>query len=163
MKLNEVVLKLGETHVTNDDVLFRCHGLGSCVGVFLYDISLPNAAGAHIMLPGEHNDERVPETCYSTNAIAQMISQMEMLGSKTVNVRATLVGGANVANIESLPVGTQNVQSIREALALRNITITSMTVGGSDVRSASFSTHKRLLTIKSINKSLNILISTAYA
>jgi chemotaxis protein CheD len=160
-----VVLKIGETHVTRESITFKCYGLGSCIGLFLYDAHTSNAAGAHIMLPGAHDEELHAPTAFSSNAVELMINELERLGSIRANLRAKIAGGGNVANINTITIGQDNIDAVRHDLVKRSIPIMSMNVGGTLVRSVQFYSATKELFVTAIDAK-NIfpqnLISTTY-
>ena len=160
-----VVLKIGDSHVSNERVKFKCYGLGSCVGLFLYDSKTSNSAGAHIMLPGKASEEGESSRSFTFDAIAHMITGLVKLGTEIADVRAKVVGGANVANISSITIGLENVESVKAELQRNNIPITSMHVGGTFVRSVEFYSSTKQISVTSIDARYvfpQTLISTNY-
>lgn len=151
LKTNTVVLKIGETHATRERITFKCYGLGSCIGLFLYDAHTTNSAGAHIMLPGKHIEEMHTPTSFTSNAIASMIEQLLQLGSNRASLRAKVVGGANVANINTITIGQDNIDAVRNELFKNAIPIMTMHVGGTMARSVEFYSDTKELFVSAID------------
>ncbi|MBL6447048.1 chemotaxis protein CheD [Fulvivirga sp. 29W222] len=122
------VLGLSEWAVSNSPGEIICFGLGSCVGVFLYDKFKRIGAGAHIMTPSDK--------CGGFNIITAMISEMLLLGSQPLTIRARLVGGANIFSMESYCIGKRNVDSVKKDLKKMRILIESEDLGGNESRTA---------------------------
>lgn len=144
-------LNLGDTFVSQQFVIVTCHGLGSCVALFLYDINSTNSAGAHIMLPGQFDGALLMPNCYAATAIETLLMSLEMRGTSRANIRAAVIGGANVANITGLDVGKENVSSVMSELRKHNIGIAQMNIGERNARTARFCSRTRRVQVTTLN------------
>jgi len=154
MKL--VIVYTGDVKANKPPAEFESWGIGSCVVICMYDEKTKNGGLAHVMLPGDSEDSDEDEALirktdrpsdykegrYSDSGIDALLEKMEALGSKKQNLKATLVGGAemfekigveNVANI-----GKRNIESVKNKLKTEGITIIKEDLGGNKGRSVSF-------------------------
>lgn len=135
------VLNMGEAAVRVKPGEIICYGLGSCVGVFLYDKFKKIGAAAHIMLP---SNEKRPE---SDQMLFDIIENMLAAGSHRLTIRARIVGGASVVNIKAYDIGLRNIDYVRQKLKSIHILITAEDVGGNESRTAKLNIDTGILTI----------------
>lgn len=148
---NLVVLNLGETCTSNHFVVMKCHGLGSCIALFIFDVASRNSAGAHIMLPGSFDGSRLAPECYALNAIHTLIAFLKASGSEVFNLRAVVIGGGNTTNIPALDIGEKNAASVLDELKKQRIVISRMCVGSNVARTASFCSRSRRVQITKVD------------
>lgn len=129
--------------VLDKPAILACYGLGSCIGLFLFDRFRKIAGGAHIMLPGQSpSNGHFADYLYSSEAISTMLQAMVEKGSKINELRAKLVGGANLlsGDCEVTRIGQENVLAVKNQLLRRNIYLAAEDVGGRLSRTARFNT-----------------------
>ena len=132
-------------------------GLGSCVGVVIYDSSKKIAGMAHIMLPSSleiknnYNKMKFADTC-----IDLMLEELIKLKVSKSSLKAKIAGGAQMfsvsLNTESLNIGKRNVIAVKEKLKSLNIPIIAEDVLGNHGRTIKFDCNNQQLNIKSIGK-----------
>ena len=71
-------------------------GLGSCIGVCIYDWQLKIGGMAHIMLPSSNESSGGKETKYADTCIGLMLADLYKLGAQTNRLRAKMAGGAQM-------------------------------------------------------------------
>lgn len=118
-------------------------GLGSCVGIVLYDRIHKIGGLSHILLPKSPPDESlVQKAKYADTAIDELISRMVANGALPHLLTAKLAGGASMffANNGSdiMQVGKRNVEMCREVLRKRSISILAEDTGGNVGRTIVF-------------------------
>lgn len=126
----EIVVGIGEARVANSGVL-KTIGLGSCVGIAIYDVRKRIGALAHAMLPKSNGSKTAK---FVDSAVEIMIEQLSELGCESRNMIAKIAGGAQVfkhLTLENLKIGDRNIDAVREVLKLHRIRIVSEDVGGS--------------------------------
>jgi chemotaxis protein CheD len=133
----EVFLNIGEVSVSAYPETYVCHGLGSCIALFISDISSTVSGAAHIMLPGNFQQQDLLPTCFSTNAIAALRDGMMALGSDGRTLQAKMVGGSSMY-VTSLPIGKMNYVVVAEELSRHNIRLVGKDIGGTISRTARF-------------------------
>lgn len=139
----EYYLNLGELVVTDQAATIACFGLGSCVGLFLWDRISKVGAGAHIVLSG--NLER-DSTANAHKAVEELLKEITRLGGNIAGLRAKVAGGASLYRT-SMPIGERNVQAVSQLLLEHKIYLAAKDVGGTWSRSAVFNTQDGSLTI----------------
>ncbi len=133
-------VKIGEYLITNGKQQLAIYGLGSCVGIFLYDPEQRVGGLAHTLLPTcpQHRELKNPGK-YVETAVNQMIEEMEEMGARRERMLAKIVGGAHMFqmenNSESPTVGQQNLECAQQTLESMGIEIVGMEAGGSMGRS----------------------------
>jgi chemotaxis protein CheD len=130
-------------------------GLGSCVGVALYDSSKKIAGLAHIMLPSStqaRNNGNVAK--FADTAIAKLVDDMIMLGASKANIVAKLAGGAQMFQFsnasEMMRIGLRNVAAVKEMLSQLRIPIIAEDTGGNYGRTIEINSENGALLIKTI-------------
>jgi chemotaxis protein CheD len=130
-------------------------GLGSCVGIALYDVKTKVIGLAHAMLPDSSqakNRENVAK--FVDTSITVLISEMERLGGRRENIIAKLAGGAQMfafrQSMDLMRIGHRNVIAAKEKLNELNIPIVSEDTGGSHGRTIVLDSETGMLSIKTI-------------
>ncbi len=134
---SEMAVGIGEVKI-GKKALLEAMGLGSCIGVALYDMSTGIAGIAHVLLPGASQNG---ETKYAETAIESMLDDMINKGARKSKIVSKFAGGANVfkhINLEILKIGSRNAISVEETLKKKKIPILSKDVGGEVGRSVMF-------------------------
>jgi chemotaxis protein CheD len=110
-------------------------GLGSCVGIALYDRRAGVVGLAHAMLPD--GEGKTDEAKYVDTAIDALIAEMVHAGASRRRLHAKLAGGSTMFEFNSTEqsVGDRNVEAARAALASLNIPLDAEDVGGEHGRS----------------------------
>ncbi|MDS0524135.1 chemotaxis protein CheD [Clostridium sp. SHJSY1] len=114
-------------------------GLGSCVGISLYDNTLKIAGLAHIMLPDSTQFKNVLQPLkFADLAIPILIKKMEEKGCKKRNLVAKIAGGASMFNFSDKSmvsdIGKRNAESVKLALKKESIPIIAEDTGGNKGR-----------------------------
>lgn len=114
------------------------YGLGSCVGVSLYDPKTKWGGLAHVMLPSSRlfSANPIPGK-YADTAIEILLNEMASKGVDLKDLEAKLAGGANMFEAivrQAVPIGLRNVASSREKLMEKGIRIVGEDVGGAKGR-----------------------------
>ena len=96
-------------------------GLGSCVGICLWDSSLKIGGLAHIMLPDSRklkNNSNIYK--FADTGIDELIRLLSLQGAVRSRLRAKIVGGAQMfafqSQSEAMRVGKNNVEAVRKKL-----------------------------------------------
>lgn len=162
---DEVVnIGVAEYFVTHNPHMLASYGLGSCVGVALYDSRKRIGGMAHIMLPDSKAiSKKGNPGKYADTAIRAMVEEMERLGSKRRDIRAKLAGGAcmfhipGATNPKNVPgpclgmqIGDRNIEAARTALEELRIPLEGEDTGGDYGRTMRFNISDGTVTISSI-------------
>ena len=114
-------------------------GLGSCIGLTLYDPNLRLGAMVHIMLPESGGRADRPGK-YADTAVPLLIKELIVLGCKNRSIIAKIVGGACMFEYfgTSLNIGERNAGKVRILLKEHHIQLGAEDVGGKVGRSVTF-------------------------
>jgi len=155
------VIKVGmaDLQSANDKCILCTHGLGSCVGVVLYDNITKISGLAHIMLPSSLNAKNKSNTAkFADTAIVKLIEDMHQLGASKRNITAKLVGGSQMFSSAYLSdisrIGANNIKAAKEKLAELGIPIIAEDTGGNYGRTIEMHSENGNLYIKTFEHGL---------
>ncbi|MDA8233820.1 MAG: chemotaxis protein CheD [Clostridia bacterium] len=137
-------------------------GLGSCVGIALYDSVAKVGGIAHIMLP-DSNQSRNKENPakFADTAIPMLIQKLVALGALKRRLVAKIAGGAQMFSIQGasdiMRIGDRNVEATMVALKLEGIPILYQDTGGNYGRTIELDTCDGKMCIKTIDKGQTII------
>ncbi len=154
-----LVAGMGEIKVARMAGVLTCIGLGSCVGVLLYDPATAVASLAHVMLPESHGgSESESPGKYATTALPAMLLQMGVPAHALSRLRAVLIGGAELfANrTQTLQIGARNVEKLRSLLGAYRIPIVFEDTGGRQGRSFEFDLATGRLALRTVGGTLTV-------
>ena len=151
------------THVGMADLVAVRHpatlvtlGLGSCIGLVIFDPSTKVAAMAHIMLPDSRDAKEVPKPGkFADTAVPLLLEHLKNLGAVKGQLKAKMAGGAQMFNIPGkdnslLAVGSRNVEATTAMLAKHGVPLVASDVGGNKGRSVEFNTETWKLLVKTL-------------
>jgi len=110
-------------------------GLGSCVGVALYDVKTKIIGLSHFMLPSSSQSKSNSNIAkFADTAIVKLLDDMIKLGASRETIQAKLAGGAQMFSFTNgsdiMRIGERNVISARQVLKELGIDIVAEDVGG---------------------------------
>lgn len=151
------IIKIGmaDLNVAKAPNLLTTLGLGSCVGITLYDKINKIAGLAHIMLPSsreiKNNDNKAK---FADTGIEELLDLMLKSGANKNNLVAKIAGGSQMFNFNSnnniLKIGERNVIATKDKLKELNIKIISEDTGGNFGRTIILNSIDGLLQVKTI-------------
>lgn len=154
--IETVRVGMAEYKVAKSPSVLVSLGLGSCVGVALYESTKKIGGLAHIMLPDSSLSSKKDFNPgkFADTAIDMMIKDMVKNGVDPRKLIGKIAGGAQMFQIKSdsniMQIGRRNVEAVRSKLALLNIKIISEDVEGNFGRTIEFDCETGELTIKTI-------------
>lgn len=130
-------------------------GLGSCIGISLYDKRKKIAGLVHIMLPDSTKFKTITnEMKYADLAVPILLSKMKDLGCDKRNIEGKIVGGASMfqfADSKTISdVGKRNIKAVKDVMKEEGITILASEVGGHQGRTMIVNAENGIVEIKSI-------------
>ena len=141
-----------QAKVTKAPTRLKALGVGSCIVIALYDPVLKVGAMVHPMLPDSTKSDRVSNPFrFVDSALDAVIKKMESLGSRKQNVKAKIVGGANMfpsLGHGSLQTGEENAVAVKKKLRKEGISLMGEVIGGSVGRSVEFDTASGIVTVR---------------
>ena len=112
-------------------------GLGSCVGVAIYNPKLRVGGLSHIMLPNSQEFKKNHQIeKFADLAIPAMVKEIEKLSDKG-DLVAKIAGGASMFDLDRggrETIGNRNIKSVEKILKELNIPILGKDVGGNSGR-----------------------------
>lgn len=159
---NTIKVGMADANVCKPPDVITTLGLGSCVGIVLYDPVNKIAGLVHVMLPDSTkiiNNSNVYK--FADTGIDTLIKDMVNLGALKRNIVAKIAGGAQMFtfsnNIEMMRIGDRNVEATKDKLMKLGIPILSEDTGANYGRTIVFSPDTGLLNIRSVGKELKII------
>lgn len=137
------------------------YGLGSCVGVVLYDAHAAIGGMAHVMLPDSRwrrgTREFNPHMCADT-ALPALLDAVTSLGAAREHLVAKLAGGANMLVRSALfDIGERNAGALLDLLRQENIPVAGASLGGSVGRSMQFRLQDGLVRVQVLGRGVETL------
>jgi chemotaxis protein CheD len=132
-----ITIGIGAYVVTGKPCILETLGLGSCVGICIWDRSTKIGGLAHIMLDKANGREKNPNR-FADKAVPAMIESMIAKGAKTTFMVAKIFGGASLFETDTFNIGEENVKKVKEILEQRKIPLVASDVGGNHGRSVWF-------------------------
>ncbi|WP_026881215.1 chemotaxis protein CheD [Clostridium akagii] len=130
-------------------------GLGSCIGIALYDKTNGIGGLAHIMLPEskQFNNVTNPHK-FADLAIPILVDRMIKKGANLKNIKAKIAGGASMFNFSdksmNMDIGNRNSISVRQVLKNMNIPLLNEDVGGNKGRTMILDTTGYIVQIRTV-------------
>lgn len=130
-------------------------GLGSCIGLVLYDPIIKLAGMVHIMLPSAADAINVTNRFkFADTAIEDIIDLLASAGAVQSRLKAKMAGGAHMFKTSSLldimNVGQRNTAMCKRVLSERSIKICGEDTGGSSGRSIEFCCETCVLSVRTV-------------
>ncbi|WP_430882767.1 chemotaxis protein CheD [Fusibacter sp. JL216-2] len=151
------VIKVGmaDLKVTGPPEVLSTLGLGSCIGICLYDPVTKVSGLAHIMLPNSqtirNNSNRAK---FADTAIDDMIDEMIKKGANKRRLVGKIAGGAQMFSFSSkndmMKIGARNADAVRSILKDMGIPLKADDTGGNFGRTIEFYPEDGRLLIKTI-------------
>jgi chemotaxis protein CheD len=152
---NSVKIGMAELDVLNHPGIIVTVGLGSCVGIALYDKQMKIIGLAHVMLPSslqiKNNGNKGK---FVDTAILELLDKMVKRGASIENIVAKLAGGAQMFTFNDfsdiMRIGERNVMAAKEKLRELNIDLIAEDIGGNYGRTIEFHSDNGKLIIKTL-------------
>lgn len=138
-------------------------GLGSCVGIVLYDRTTKISGMVHVMLPDStkiRNNSNLAK--FADTGIQELYQLIIQKGASPRNIIAKIAGGAMMFSFGSetsdlMRVGERNIAATKDQLHKMNINIIAEDTGLNYGRTIIFDSVTGELTIKSVGKELKVI------
>lgn len=154
---NMIKVGMADANVCRSPDAITTLGLGSCVGVALYDKSTKIAGLVHVMLPDSTSvRQNSNKAKFADTGIDFVIDMMKKEGAKTIGLTAKIAGGAQMfafdGSSDMLRVGERNVQAVKKKLAALGIRILAEDTGLNFGRTVEFYPETGDFLIKAVGK-----------
>ncbi|CAM3738261.1 chemotaxis protein CheD [Mesobacillus thioparans] len=154
------IIKVGiaDMNIVKAPDLIRTTGLGSCVGVVLYDQAKELAGMAHVMLPDSSLSRTEPlnKAKFANTAIKELFEILMKSGARQAVIKAKIAGGAQMfqfsGSSDMMRIGPRNVEAVLQELKELRIPVIAHDVGGNSGRTIEFDPKTGLMQIRTVNK-----------
>jgi len=160
--MNVVKVGMADLNVIKEPGKLVTLGLGSCIGIALYDSRNKVAGLAHIMLPSSREIKNNSNKAkFADTAIEILIDKMKVFGANKIFISAKIAGGAQMFNFTSnsdiLRIGDRNASATRDILDNLGIPIVSSDTGGSYGRTIELNAENGELLVKTIGHGIKTI------
>jgi chemotaxis protein CheD len=138
-------------------------GLGSCIGLVIYDQISKSAGMVHIMLPDSREAKNIPKPGkFADTAVPLLLEELVKLGVSKAQLRAKMAGGAQMFTMPGkdsaiFAVGNRNVEATLKMLSASGVRLVASDTGGSKGRSVEFSTDTLKFIVKTLGSGIKEL------
>ena len=162
VKKNEVRVGIADAKLISPPGTIMTIGLGSCVGILLYDVIKKDTALIHIMLPDSTAfKETTNPYKFADTAIPLMVKEMIKNGSSKKNLVSKIAGGASMFKFSeksiNSDIGLRNIEAVKKALSKEGIKNIAEDVGGRKGRSIFVDAETGILTIRIVGEGIKEL------
>ena len=162
--MDNKVIKVGmsDLKVTKPPSKLTTLGLGSCVGIILYDKSSKISGLAHAMLPNSKEiNNNSNKAKFVDTSIETLLELMLAEGASKRNIVAKIAGGSQMfkfnANTDILNIGDRNIKAAKDKLKELNIKVIGEDTGGNFGRTITFDPMDGSLHIRTIGHGEKII------
>jgi len=157
IKVGMADLKAGK----NPDSIIS-YGLGSCVGIALYDPQTKIGGLAHIMLPDSTQARATDNKAkFADTALPVLLDEVLALGGSRNRLTAKIAGGSQMFSFaqatDVMRIGDRNAEAVRAVLKSMSIRLVAEDVGGNYGRTVELLLDSGAFLIKTVNKGENRL------
>lgn len=132
-------------------------GLGSCVGVCIWDSGTKIGGMVHVMLPDSSSSRPGQNPAkFADTGVALLIEELVRAGVMRSRLTAKIAGGAQMFSFPGqssiMKIGERNTEMVKKALELSRVRLLAEDTGGNFGRTIEFFPISGNLVIRTINK-----------
>ena len=159
---NRIRVGMADARVSVAPSIITALGLGSCVGVVLYDEQSKIAGMVHIMLPYSNEiAENSNGYKFADTGVKMLTDLLFKEGVSVKNLKAKIAGGAQMfkfnSNSDSMKIGKRNIEAVKLTLEELEIPLVSEDTGKDYGRTIEFDCETCKLLIKAVGKEPKII------
>lgn len=152
---------MGEVVFTRPDLSeLKALGLGSCIGLCVFDPHIKVGCMAHIVLP-EAKSGSTEVGKYADTAVPYVIKEMLARGAVQYRMRVAIAGGAQLFSFDGsdskLDVGRRNAETVKHMLSKSRLKLIAEDVGGNQGRTMTMDAVSGLVTVKQNGHDIKVL------
>ncbi len=156
-ELEQYKVGIAEYKITKAPNSLITVGLGSCVGIALYDQKAKVGSLLHVMLPDSTGFRDTTKwEKFADLAIPKVVD--EMSGSHPSNLVAKIAGGASLFNFTSqsktLQIGKRNIEMVKKQLENLGIPVLGEHLGGGSGRTMTVDLESFDVTVRLVNREI---------
>jgi chemotaxis protein CheD len=160
--LNDGIARMGEVVFSHPgQTELRALGLGSCIGLCVFDPHLKMGCMAHIVLPQAKSPDAPDVGKYADTAVPYVIKEMLSRGAAGHRLRVAIAGGAQLFSFEGsdsrLDVGRRNAESVKQMLTQSRLRLIAEDIGGKSGRTLSMDATTGRVMVKQAGGEMKLL------
>lgn len=160
--VTEIQVGIAELKIAGQPERLITLGLGSCVGLTLYDPATRVGGLLHIMLPDSTQFSNVTKPAkFADLGIPLLVSEIKRSGGRVANLQAKMAGGAQMFSGLNekfvLNIGERNIIMARQTLKSLGIKIVAEEVGGNRGRTMILDTVSGQVFIRTVGSQLKVI------
>lgn len=155
MSIEYIKVGMADLKVASAPMVLTTLGLGSCVGIALYDPIKKLGGLAHIMLPDSSqikNNQNLAK--FADTGFKELLEKMEKEGANRHRLVAKIAGGAQMFNFpntdDSMRIGVRNTLAVKALLENYKIPLIAEETGENYGRTIELHTETGRLVVKTI-------------
>ncbi|RNC29546.1 MAG: Chemoreceptor glutamine deamidase CheD [Candidatus Dichloromethanomonas elyunquensis] len=152
---NTILVGMADFKVGKTPDKLMTAGLGSCIGVCIYDLQSQVGGMAHIMLPSSGDNMKGNAAKYADSCIELLLKDLYRLGANRIRLKAKMAGGAQMFSFTGktplLKIGERNAEAVEQELKKAGIPLLAYDIGGTFGRTINFNIKTGDLHIKTIS------------
>jgi chemotaxis protein CheD len=137
---NRRKIGIAEYAVVTDETVLITSGLGSCLGIVLYDPGKMVSGLIHVMLPTVDQARDNTPAKFVDTGLPLLIDEMEDAGANPNRLRAWIIGGSEMIQFTSSDesIGSRNITMATQLIDEYGLRLVDSDVGGNHGRSIQF-------------------------
>lgn len=162
--VTSIPVRMAEYRVLQAEGVLLAVGLGSCVGVGLYDRTTRTAGLAHVFLPSNGRHPQAADSNpgkYADTAVPALLEEMLAMGARKNLITARIAGGSQLfrvpRGVAELNIGERNVEAVKRSLERLRIPLMAEDTGGNNGRTMRLYTDTGRIEISTVGKGLRQL------
>lgn len=152
--MSKIIVGMADYAVARKPTRLITMGLGSCVGITLYDPYVQIGGLVHIMLPSvNHGRSKANKAKFADTGIAYLMEEMQKKGAVKRRVVAKIAGGSSMFsynNESQMNIGERNVEMTKKVLDELKVQVVSEDTGKDYGRTIELNTETGMLQVRSV-------------
>lgn len=149
-------VSIADYKLTSSQAILVTYGLGSCLGISIFDNETEIAGLIHIKRPSRSDTNLTNKAAFADSGIKLLVEQMKKEGASTGEMKAKIAGGSDICGFtfsgDGSSIGERNIKQAEETLAECDIPVVDQDVGGDHSRTLRLDGASGILTIESESK-----------
>jgi chemotaxis protein CheD len=149
-----IVVGMADLKVAKHPDILTTLGLGSCIGITLYDRVHKIGGLAHVMLPTYKGFEGQNRANFADSAIIELVNQITRMGATRGEIEEKIAGGAHMfgksQNSDIMKIGERNAKATIAILNQLRIPVQANDTGGNHGRTIELDIDTGALKIKTV-------------
>ena len=164
---NMINVGLGEQAISrNPQDILVAYGLGSCLGIGMFDPISRVAGLLHAVLPEHLNNSGAAPGKFVDTGISALIEGMAKAGADRRRLIVWMAGGANMilspAMTKTFDIGNRNTQMAYKVFDLLNIRLSGQEVGGNTGRTVRLYVVEGRMTVRMVGQQEHDITNPRY-